>query len=161
MSILFKYKFFISFFIIVVFVSCDGTLGGFNTVSFPVSKKKLEIALDSLYSEHPEYILPNKWEENNDWSKRGYDFLDSRIFYFKEEPEEMYYISFIGDKSTFKDTTHIDIAIRSVFIADKYNWFMEEDFNQNEIDRIELRFMNEIILKLEKYTISKSKILEK
>lgn len=39
------------FFLLITFllISCDGTLGGFNTVSFPVSKKKIEIAFDSLY----------------------------------------------------------------------------------------------------------------
>jgi hypothetical protein len=48
-------------------ISCDGTLGGFNIISFPVSKKKIEIAIDSLYSKNPEYKIPSKWEEHNNW----------------------------------------------------------------------------------------------
>jgi hypothetical protein len=138
-------------------ISCDGTLGGFNIISFPVSKKKIEIAIDSLYSKNPEYKIPSKWEKHNNWSKRGYDFLESRIFYFKEEPEEMYYISFIGDEEIFKDTTHIDIAIRSVFAGRKMDWLKQEDFSKEEESRIQTRFKKEIISKLEKYTNSKAK----
>lgn len=126
---------------------------------FPVSKKKLEIAFDSLYFYHPNYIIPSKWEENNNWSKRGYGFLDGRIFYFNSHPEEMYYISFIGDKSTFKDTTHIDISIRSVFAGNKRKWLKQEDFTKEEESRIQTRFKKEIISKLEKYTNSKAKDL--
>lgn len=145
--------------ILVSFISCDGTLGGFNTISFPVSKKKIEIALDSLNSKHKTYIIPSKWEENNHWSKSGYDFLESHIFYFKEEPEEMYYVSFIGDEETFKDTTHIDIAIRSVFIGRKRKWLKQEEFTREEENRIQTRFKAEIISKLEKYTNCKAKDL--
>lgn len=141
-------------------VSCDGNyLGGFNTLSFPISKKRLEVALDSLYYNNPEYKIPNKFQDFNNWSKMGYDFLDSRIFYFKEKPEEMYYISFIGDEETFKDSTHIDVAIRSVFIVSKKNWFEQKDFTKEEENRIQTRFKSEVISKLEKYTNSKAKDL--
>jgi len=147
--------------LIVLFslLSCDGTLGGFNTISFPISKKKLEIAIDSLYSKHPEYKIPDEFQEYNSWSKRGYDFLDSRFFYFSEFPEEMYYISFIGLEETFKDTTHINIAIRSVFIESKKRWFEEKDFTEDDKSKIKRRFKNEIISKLEEYSKSKSKDL--
>jgi hypothetical protein len=145
--------------IMLVLISCDGTLGGFNTLSFPISKKKLEIAFDNLYLDNPDYKIPNKFQEYNFWSKSGYDFLESRIFYFKENPEEMYYVSFIGEDETFKDTTHIDIAIRSVFIGSKRKWLKQEDFSKDEENRIQTRFKNEIISKLEKYTKSKAKDL--
>jgi hypothetical protein len=68
----------------------------------------------------------------------------------------MYYISFIGEVETLKDTTHIDIAIRSVFMGSKRKWLKQEDFNKEEEDRIQTRFKTEIISKLEKYTNSKS-----
>lgn len=146
------------YFLLVLFslISCDGTLGGFNTVSFPVSKKKIETAFDSLYSNYPEYRIPDKYQDYNSWSKRGYDFLDSRIFYFSQSPEEMYYISFVGDEESFKDTTHIDIAIRSVFIGSKRKWLKQEDFTKEEESRIQTRFKIEIISKLEKYTNTKT-----
>ena len=154
-----KLKFFI---IVIVFglMSCDGTLGGFNTISFPVSKKRVETAFDSLYSIHPEYKIPAKLQEYNFWSKSGYDFLDSRLIYFSEFPEEMFYISFVGEEQTFKDTTHSDIAIRSVYIGSKKKWLKEEDFTEEEKIRIKNRFENEILSKLEKYTDSKSKELD-
>jgi hypothetical protein len=147
-------------FLILIFTNCDGTLGGFNIISFPVSKKKIETAFNNLYSEYPEYKIPSEWQEYNNWSKRGYNFLESHICYFKEKPDEMYYITFIGDEETFKDTTHIDIAIRSVFIGSKRKWLKQEDFTKEEENRIQTRFKTEIISKLEKYTISKSKDLE-
>lgn len=148
-----------SLFVLFTLTSCDGTLGGFNTVSFPVSKKKLENSIDSLYFNYPEYKIPDKYQEFNNWAKRGYDFLDSRIFYFSQSPEEMYYISFVGDEQTFKDTTHIDIAIRSVFEDKKMKWLKQEDFSKEEETRIQERFKKEIISKLEKYTNSKSRDL--
>lgn len=141
-------------------ISCASNyLGGFNTLSFPVSKKKMEVAFDSLYSNYPEYKIPNKYQEFNIWSKMGYDFLDSRIFYLSQFPEEMYYISFVGDEETFKDTTHIDIAIRSVFISKIRNWKEQKDFTKEEESRIQERFKTEIISKLEKYTNSKARDL--
>jgi hypothetical protein len=149
------------FFIVISFllISCDGTLGGFNTIRFPISKKKIDIAFDSLGANYSEYKIPDRYKDYNNWSKRGYDFLDSRIFYFKQLPEEMYYVTFVGDEEIFKDTTHIDIAIRSVFIGSKKKWVKQEDFTEEENNRIQARFKNEIISKLERYTNSKSKDL--
>ncbi len=146
-------------FLAFLIIGCDGTLGGFNTVSFPVSKKKIEIALDSLYFNYPDYKIPDKYQDFNSWSKNGYDFLDSRLFYFSKFPEEMYYVSFVGDEKTFKDTTHIDIAIRSVFIGRKRKWLKQEEFTKEEEIRIQTRFKTEIISKLEKYTNSKARDL--
>ena len=140
-------------------ISCDGTLGGFNTISFPISKKKIEIAFDTLYSHYPEYNIPDKWREYDHWQKKDFGFLENRIFYFKEAPEEMYYVTFIGEEETLKDTTHIDIAIRSVLIRRKMKWLKQEDFNKEEENRIQTRFKEEIISKLEKYTNSKAKDL--
>ena len=71
----------------------------------------------------------------------------------------MYYVSFVGDEQTFKDTTHIGVAIRSVFIGSKRKWLKEEDFTREEENRIQARFKSEIISKLEKYTNSKAKDL--
>ncbi len=147
----------ISFLLIVfILINCDGTLGAFQPLQFPISKNRLEIAIDSLYSMHPKYKIPDKWKEENDWSKRGFDFLNSRIFYFKENPEEMYYTSIRVSNDSL---TQIDIAIRSVFIGSKRKWLKQEDFTNEEENRIQTRFKTEIISKLEKYTNSKSRDL--
>ena len=64
----------------------------------------------------------------------------------------------VGEEDTLRDTTHIDIAISSVFSKRKGNW-SEEDFSREEENRIQSRFKTEIISKLEKYTNSKAKDL--
>jgi len=146
--------------IVLTFSGCfisAGTLGGFKAIDFPVSKRKLVSAIDSLYKSYPEYKIPDKWKSFDDWHARGYDFLDSRIFYFKLAPEEMYYISFIGDanNATQTDTTLSSLSIRAVF-NDAPKWLLEQDFNSVDKERIQKRFYNEIITKLEYYTKSKS-----
>ena len=81
------------------------------------------------------------------------------LFTLKKKPEEMYYFSFVGDEETFKDSTHIDIAIRSVLIGRKMKWLKQEDFRKEEESRIQTIFKTEIISKLEKYTNSDAKDL--
>ena len=145
--------------ILLLFTVLDlacGTLGGFDEINFPTSKENLERAIDSLYSSHPEYKIPPEWETYNDWSKRGYDFLESRIFYFQLPPNEMYYVSFIGDSAMLADTTQILISIRAVNKGTDY-WYLRSDLDSREQQRIQARFNNEIVSKLELYTNSKSR----
>lgn len=141
-------------------MSC-GTLGGIgNGKYFPTSKKYLEIAIDSLYSKQPEYKVPKKWEIYNSWSERGYDFLEGKIFYFRYPPEEMYYVTFIGDSTALADTTKVGIGIQAVYNENNHGkWLLNNDLSSKEKERIEKRFDNEIISKLEKYT--KTKVLKK
>ena len=148
-----------------LFICCNlilgcGTLGAIGDgICFPTSKDKLEIAMDSLFSEYPEYRIPAKFSKYDRWSKAGYDFLESRIFYFKSDPEEMYYITFVGDSVTLADTSKVTIAIRAVFneknIKEKL-WLTADDLNSKEKERIENRFDNEIVLKLQLYTKKKA-----
>lgn len=135
-----------------------GTLGGFETITFPTSKQTLVVAIDSLFAQYPEYKTPDKWKKRDDWKERGYDFLDSRIFYFKSEPEEMYYVSFYGDAndSLQVDTTKTGISIRAVDNSADYIWTKESDISSSEERRISERFQNEIVSKLEHYTNTKA-----
>jgi hypothetical protein len=100
---------------------------------------------------------PDKWKKEDDWKERGYDFLDSRIFYFKSEPEEMYYVSFYGDANDAHqaDTTNTGISIRAVDNGANYIWTKESDISSSEERRIKKRFQSEIISKLEKFTNTK------
>lgn len=142
-------------------IACDGTLGGFETRKFPVSKQKIVVAIDSFYKRNPEFLPPLKWKEEEDsWKKRGYDFLDTRFFYLKDNPEEMYYVSFIGDgnDSIQSNVNSVGIAIRAVYTRKKAKWLYEKDFTENEKRRIESRFNSNIISKLEKYAGVKSSI---
>lgn len=141
--------------ILFLFINCDGTLGGFNTIRFPVSKLKLDIAIDSLYLHNPEYKIPTNWTEHDNWSKRGYKFLESNIFYFKQEPQEMYYVTYVGEKKNLDTQNYSDLAIRAVYNG-KEKWLKEKDFTKEEKQRILNRFKTEIITKLEQNLNCKS-----
>ena len=103
-------------------------------------------ALDSFYNSYPEYKLPEKWKEYDNWDARGYNFMDSRIFYFRGSPEEMYYVTLRGNKSAASEEPAA-IAIRAVSKGTG-KWLLQEDFKRIEIERIESRFEAEILSKL-------------
>ena len=149
----------IGLFITLLLTGCigAGTLGGFDLRIFPVSKRKLVTAIDNLYARHSEYKIPDKWKGFDDWHGRGYDFLDSRIFYFNASPEEIYYVSFDGDAndSAQIDSTKTGLSIRA-YRNDKFGWTIEDDCSSKEKRRVQKRFDDEIISKLEEYTNSKS-----
>ncbi len=129
-----------------------GTLGGFDTRTFSTSKRKLVAAIDTLYAQYPGYKIPDKWKSLDDWHERGYDFLESRIFYFKSPPEEMYYVAFYGDAndSIQADTTRTGISIRAVSDGTP-GWVLEGNTSHSEKKRIQDRFDREIVFKLEQY----------
>ena len=136
-----------------------GTLGGFEAVSFPNSKSNVVKAIDSIYIVFPNYHLPDKWKAYDNWSERGYDFLDSRIFYFKSDPEEMYYVTFIGDAndSVQKVEGITSLAIRAYMKADKPGkWQKESETSSTERSRIEVRFRIEIVSKINDFTKTSS-----
>ncbi|MDR7211676.1 hypothetical protein J2W48_003633 [Flavobacterium piscis] len=134
-------------------ISCDGTLGGFDNRNFETPKQNIEKAIETLLVKNPELEIPEKWNDNDNWKKRGFGFLDTRIFYFQSEPEEMYYVSFVEDGNEKQNKNGPTIlAIRSVFTKRHNQWLKEEDFDYNTKERIENRFDTEIISKLEKYS---------
>ncbi|MCV9386857.1 hypothetical protein [Reichenbachiella ulvae] len=132
-----------------------GTLGAFEVRTFPISKQTLVRGIDSLYSNHPEYLLPKSWESYDDWSERGYDFLDSRIFYFDEEPREMYYVTWIADAndSIQADTPRTSLALRA-YRNETESWTLESSCSDHEKSRVQKRLDEEIIKKIEHYTQS-------
>jgi hypothetical protein len=125
-----------------------GTLGGFPPITFPTTKKNLETAMVEFYKNHPEYSIPQKWKAEDTWPERGYDFLDSRIFYFSNDPEEMYYVTFIGDDSMDKIGT-ATIAIRAVY-SNSHHWDTYDELEESKQKEIEARFNDEVISRLEK-----------
>jgi hypothetical protein len=144
------------FLAVCIALSC-GTLGGIGpTFYFPTSKLKLDKSFSKLYNEHPYYIIPANLKKYDTWSERGYDFLEGRILYFKSPPEEIYYLTYIGDPTDLIDTARIAIAIRAVFFPNKpTKWLLGDDLSLEEKDRITRRFKDGIISKLEKYTNTK------
>lgn len=150
----------------LIFVSCGmlaGTLGAFRQWTFPVQKIKMDHAVNILFKNHPEYLIPDELKDLDDWEDRGYGFLDGKIFYFKDHPEEMYYVSYFTYVEGFedeKDSKTTSIAIRAVHnLTPEGRWNTSENIKHNdkEIKRIEDRFYNEIIIKLEKQIGVKSK----
>jgi len=135
-----------------------GTLGGFDEREFPTSKQHLVKAIDTLFLKHPEYEPPYDWKRFDDWRERGYDFLDSRIFYFSSSPREMYYVSFLGDAN---DSVQVNSSLTSISIRAVNNgtpgWTTEKEFDSSNRERIEQRFNEEIISKIEAYTKTKAK----
>lgn len=110
--------------------------------------QKLRSDIDSLFYKNPQYKLPEKWEDLDDWSKRGLGFLNGKFFYFNSVPEEMYYVTI--DSSSINGPRKATMFIRSVNMG--YRWFNYADMDDKEKKRIEERFDNEIVLKLNKYT---------
>lgn len=136
-------------------INC-GTLGNIGSIIyFPTSKARLEIAIDSLFSQYPEYRIPENWRVYDNWSK-SYAFIESRIFYFKHSPEEMYYVTFIGDSTKLTDTSEVGISIRAVLSdTSRPIWHVGNELDKKEKQRMKLRFYNDIITKLEQYTHTK------
>ena len=147
------------FLLILLLTSCigAGTLGGFEPWTFTTSKQNLVNAIDTFFTRFPDHKVPAKWKSHDDWKERGYDFLESRIFYFKNGPEEMYYVSFLGDgnNSVQVDTNRTSISIRAVNTGNAH-WTLEDETSSSEKKRIENRFEQEIVSKLEAYTKSTS-----
>ena len=106
-------------------------------------------AIDSFYKTYPEYQIPDKWKELDTWHKRGYGFLGGTIFYFAKSPEEMYYVTFIGDTTNQENSKSSELAIRAISKGSP-KWLSEDDVNNKEKKRIENRFRAEIVSKLEK-----------
>jgi len=128
-----------------------GTLGGFDTVLFSTSKQNIVTSIDSLYKAFPDYKIPDHWQRYDNWSERGFDFLDSRIFYFKSTPEEMYYVTFLGDAndSIQKNNGLTEMAIRAYMKSDDLgHWNKEGETSSNEKTRIQTRFQTEIVSKI-------------
>lgn len=130
-----------------------GRKEGFDKRVFSVSKQTLARAIDSLFDEHREYKIPEKWVGQYNWKEEN-DFEYSHIFYLQAKPEEMYYVSFVGNQ---KDSVQNSIAATIVIkmVCDGSEWQNGKNISRSENTRIEKRFDDEIITKLEQYTNSK------
>ena len=131
-----------------------GRKEGFDKRVFSVSKQTLATAIDSLIHEYQEYNIPEKWQMLYNWKEEN-DFEYSHIFYLQAKPEEMYYVSFVGNqKDSEQNCKTATIVIKSV--CDGSEWQNGKNISRFEKTRIEKRFDKEIIAKLEQYTNSKA-----
>ena len=125
--------------------SGGSSLNGFETYRFETKKHHLENLIDTVFfdSQTINNCIPQKWIHLDDWEKRGFDFPDTRIFYFPSSPEEMYYVSFLGDSTYWNQCTYAEISIRAV--GGKNGWKHAKSINEKNKNRIEKRFTKEII----------------
>lgn len=153
-----------NFLILIILIFCNscnsvtGTLGSFQKWIIPVSIGNVDEELIKLYANNPEYVIPEKWKYMDSWKDRGFEFLDGTIFYFKANPEEIYYVTYSDAEEEMPNTV---ISVRAVFNKDVENWQTIENYRKNEHEkkRINERFYQEIIAKLEKQMNVKSKKL--
>ncbi|BAU52306.1 hypothetical protein MgSA37_00461 [Mucilaginibacter gotjawali] len=97
-------------------------------------------------------MIPEKWRDLDNWSQRGFGFLNGKIVYFKISPEEMYYVTILGDSVGYRSNLKTTIAIRAINIG--YRWFKYNELSDEDRKRINDRFNEEIVPKLEVYTNS-------
>ena len=116
-------------------------MGGFDTRAFDVPKASIVKSIDAFFVQNPEYKVPEDWKKYNDWSKRGNDFLDSRIFYFDHGQKEMYYVTFVGNGQSDQNIKGPTIlSVRAVNVGN-YRWYLEEDLSDENKEIIENRLI--------------------
>lgn len=142
----------------LLFYSCNnigaGGLSGWDVIVFKIPTQKLKSGIDSFYKANPKYVIPGKWNSEADYWVKANSDLKTTIFYFKDAPEEMYYVTFIG-AGTGDNPNYSRLAIRGVQ-KNNGNWKRFEEFNTTEQERIEKRFEKEVVTKLEQITNARS-----
>lgn len=133
--------------------ACDtmGQIG--DTANFKTSHQVLEAAIDTLYAKSPQYKVPQKWVQYDSLAMKPLPYMFKKIFYFKDKPEEMYYISLIDDSIMTGDTSQTGLAIRAVNRGG--DWMLVDKFDYKQQKKIQKRFNKEIISKLKAYTKAK------
>jgi len=142
-----------------VLAACN-TLGQVgDSVRFNTSTLKLDNAIDSLYKNYPEYQMPATWAKyKNSIVKRSPSlYTEDKFFYFKSNPNEMYYVVLVNDSLMTDDSARTRLAIRAVNRgSDK--WTLESGLDNDAEKAVIKRFDDEIVTKLRAYT--KSKVLK-
>jgi hypothetical protein len=126
-------------FLFILLASCDWH-EKFNYRIFELDKADLLTSIDSLYNKHPEYRCPDKWTIIDSYSITG-EFSSVRRFYFSSPNEEMYYVTI----SPSGQATKVIISA----VHTNTGWHSEKDIPSDEIKRMEKRFDNSILAKLE------------
>jgi hypothetical protein len=135
----------------VYLTNCDyakGTLGGSQDITFRIPKKQLGKGIDDFLLKNPEYKIPEKWKKLDDWDQRGLGFLKGKIIYFKNSPEEMYYVTISEDPVDVNTTSIINVRA----VNGGWSWNNYADIKETEKLRVEQRFYREIVLNIQKVT---------
>jgi hypothetical protein len=121
--------------------SC-GTTGHIKFYYFDASKKEVEKRLKEIINQDSLHIVPSKWKEHT----MG-DYFERYYVYFSNSPEEMYQIGFTGDSSDWKNANYSKLGLICVYAGEQFEY--ENDLSYREIKRIEKRFEEEILSRLD------------
>jgi hypothetical protein len=128
--------------ITLMLIGCNGR-AEFKARRFSVGKEKILSAIDSVYGLYPQYKMPDKWIVYDGYSERGHKYENEWKFYFSPPPEEMISVSIVSRGEESK------LIISSVH--DETGWHHENDMARSDIMRVQKRFDERIIPKLEKF----------
>lgn len=132
-----------------------GSLGAWKIKGFPITNKQLALSISNLYEKYPQYIVPEKWKYELDyWKDDTFQSSKMLFFYFGNEPEEMYFVTFVEPGLT-RNPDYVRVAIAAIYTQNT-GWKEIDKYNDEEKIRTEKRFEDEIIMKLEKLTNTKS-----
>lgn len=133
---------------LVIFSSC-GHEGHIQFYNFDASKYVIEKEILKAINEDSVYTVPQKWIEGT----KGNNYFETMYVYFKNNPEEMYQIGFIGDSTDWNNSSSSTLAIIIQFNGEVWNY--KNDISRKGIVRITKRFEDEILSKIP-YRYSKS-----
>lgn len=140
-------------------VPSAGTLGGWGIFVFPVKEQNMDAYLKLFYQEHPQFQIPDDKKYIEDyWKKGGYGFLKGMFFYFSTKPARTYYVTYIDAGFGVENPEYARIALRAVYKEEDDRWYIKDKLSKEEQDNIKTVFENEIVLKLEEVTKTKSYI---
>ncbi len=137
-----------------------GTLGGGYLYKYDCTRGELQNCLENIKIKNSAYNVPKNWEDFNDWSAGGFDFLNGITYFLNEsqyQKKEMYYVTLV--QNDYYDTVYTKpslVALRSVFnvVDGKPRWLHLHDLNKTNKDRVELRFQQEILSKIKSASCS-------
>lgn len=125
--------------ILIFGFSCIYNAGNVGCIiSFPSNiRSKLIMELtDSLHS-YGELVCPENFKNVHNFY--GSKHLEHKLYYFSNDPEEVYYV-----------TIDVDISIRYIYSFDKNEVISREtNLNEEEYNRIRTRFIKEVLGKID------------
>jgi hypothetical protein len=125
-----------------------GTLGTFQVWKLDTNIDKVLSAFEAINESN----LPDKWKKTSSNIQQNYEFMSTICIYFRESPEEMYFLSYNGNSKVTK------ISVRSVY--DGKIWRTQNKCTDEENSRINNRFQQIIIKKLKNITNSSAEKVE-
>lgn len=136
-----------------------GTLGGWDTIVFPVKEKDMDSYLKICYHQYPQFKVPVEKQYLEDtWKEPGYNELKGIFFYLKDEPMKLYYVTYIDAGYGANYPEYARIALRAVYKEGNDRWYIKDEMSDKEQHAIDEIFKKEIVSRLERVTKTQSYI---